>query len=107
MDDAVAKELMEAWGEFIVALRLGDGYCDDKFLRLRAAMESVRDAWQDAEVVRKDAASVLVEMFSSVDAAGHLYKGEEADQIRAAAEDLQELASACVAGGDSEGEGEA
>ena len=69
--EPVLAELLTAWEDFIVALRIRDG-------------------------LPRLGANILVDIFPATEASAYLYTGEERTRIQEVSFDLQDLVQECV-----------
>ena len=94
--DPALAELLAAWGDFIVALRMRDGLSARAYERLRNALQACARSWEGRDSVPRLGANILVDIFLATEASADLYTGEEQTKIREVAFYLQDLVRECV-----------
>jgi hypothetical protein len=72
MDDVV-KELTTAALDFLVPLRMGDGYSHEKFRALCQAIRDVNGRYTDSLVLPKDCVIILVDLAPGIESVKPLY----------------------------------
>jgi len=71
--EATVSQLSEAADDFLIPLRLGDGYIDEKFQRLCQAIRAVNARYNASETIPKNCAITLVELFPLIEGCKSLY----------------------------------
>lgn len=100
MDDMTAG-LAEAVERLTVPLRMGDGVDETALGELSTLLTGLAEQWQGRADVPKEAAGLLVELYPAMVGAIGLYQDDQAQAIQDAAEQVLDLALACLAtGGD-------
>jgi hypothetical protein len=92
----VTAELQRAAREFLVPLRLREGYSEDKFLLLCNALRNVAAAWRNSDAIPKSIAIELVDLSPALEACSYLYRDEERKQIVKASDTVADLVRDCV-----------
>jgi hypothetical protein len=95
--DPEVAELLSAWEQFDLGLRLREGLSEGAYDRLRIALQACADAWRDLPAIPRLGANVLVDMFPSTEANTDLYEGDIRDRILEIAFEIQDLVRECVA----------
>src|SRR5262245_40654305 len=88
---ASARRVRASADDFVCALRLADGFDSRLIGELKEALIAAGAAYADDDVLPKELVNDLVGLYAWIHASSHLYKGDEAEQIRRAAQELQEL----------------
>jgi hypothetical protein len=94
--EPVLAELLDAWGDFIVGLRMRDGFSARGYERLRAALQACASSWEGRDSIPRLGANILVDIFPATEASADLYTGEEQARIRKISFYLQDLVQECV-----------
>ena len=95
---AEVENLLTKWEEFIVPLRLKDGYSEARLDRLAAALHECARVWRTSEFIPRRAANVLVDIVPVMESMIYAYDGDPlAETIRDAQARLQEAVWECVA----------
>ena len=89
-------ELLAAWEDFIVALRMRDGVSARAYERLRNALQACARSWEGRDSVPRLGANILVDIFPATEASADLYTGEERTRIQEVSFYLQDLVRECV-----------
>ncbi|MBE1470724.1 hypothetical protein [Kibdelosporangium phytohabitans] len=92
----VTAQLVDASGDFLVALRSNEGFQQDLYDRLVGVLRDCAREWREADVVSKLAADVLVSIVPASWAAAESYAEPERQRIMAASFALYELVGECV-----------
>lgn len=87
----VERRFIAEWLDFIVALRMNDGFDSVKYESLREALGSCVEAGRGKGTIDREVAGVLVEIFPAADAAADAYQSDERSKIREAAYGLHDL----------------
>lgn len=83
-------ELVVSSEQFLVPLRMGEGFDRDKFQNLCLALNKCATIWATRDSIPKLAANILVDLYPSIISASYLYS-TEGDQIREEAEIIADL----------------
>lgn len=83
--------LFRAAEEFLVSLRIGDGFDEKKFEQLSNVLSRCKEEWSNSEYVPKLAVEILVDLFPLTEGCSYLYKEPQAQRIRDAALQLNDL----------------
>ena len=97
MSDTYVDNLIAAAEEFLVPLRVAEGFHEDKFRKLVLALQACKAQWAIVDSIPKRAVGVLVDLFPLTLGCSDTYSGLEADQVTKAAYDLDILVSDVVA----------
>jgi hypothetical protein len=89
-------ELRAAWEDFIVGLRVRDGFSAEAYERLRGALQACASSWEGRDCVPRLGANILVDIFVATEGTADLYDGEEKEKIQEISFYLQDLVQACV-----------
>ena len=92
----MADRLMDAWGDYIVALRSNEGFKEDLYDRLVSVLRDCAPEWRDAEAIPKLAVNVLVDIVSVSQAAADSYPEPVRQRIYDASFELYDLIIECV-----------
>jgi hypothetical protein len=95
-DDSVDR-LLNAVIAFTEPLRMGDGIDEPALAELKAALVAFAAAWKGDEMIPKDAATVLAELYPAMDGSTGLYASDYAKRIYDEAIALYDLVAACMA----------
>jgi hypothetical protein len=68
-------ELLAAWEDFTVALRMRDGLSARAYERLRDALRACARSWEGRDSVPRLGANILVDIFPATEASADLYQG--------------------------------
>ena len=85
------EKLEKRYEEFIVPLRMGDGFCTDSFAVFCQALSESREVWAEDESIPKRAVMILVDAHSAMSSASFLYNEPERENIEAAADKMCDL----------------
>lgn len=75
------QRLEEAANDFIVPLRLGDGFNEESFQSLCEAVRAFNEEWRSEKVLPKAGVLVLIDLPRMVDACHTLYQAEERQRV--------------------------
>jgi hypothetical protein len=89
--------LLSAWEQFDLSLRLREGMSESAYDRLRAALLTCAHTWRHLPAIPRLGANALVDMFAATEANAGLYDGEMRGRILAIAFEIQDLVRECVA----------
>lgn len=95
--DRIEMELQSVAMELLTSLRQGRGVDQQSAERLKKALRIAAEGWADAKVVSKSAANLFVDLPSGIEACSYAYDGDEANTVRALADEVADLVRACVA----------
>jgi hypothetical protein len=95
LKEVIVNELLAAAEALTVPLRMGRGLDEEALARVEDALERAAIAWRGDPMIPKRAASVLVELASSVETSSYLYDVSQADLIRQHAAHLGDLVARC------------
>ncbi|MEZ4864109.1 MAG: hypothetical protein R3C14_22535 [Caldilineaceae bacterium] len=84
-------ELEIASEQFLVPLRMMDGFAQEKFDYLCQALRSCIVAWNNDDSIPKLAANILVDLYPATISSSYLYPEEVGAEIREHAEVLADL----------------
>ena len=87
----IEREFIDKWLDFIVDLRMNEGFDSANYESLRESLRSCAESWRGVSAIDREVAGVLAEVFPAAEAAADAYEGEERSTIRRAAYELQEL----------------
>lgn len=79
------NNLLEAVNGFLIPLRLGDGYNEDKFQHMCRSIRSFHRIYANADMLPKVSVSIFVDLSPSIEGCISLYKGDEQQKILDAA----------------------
>lgn len=88
--------LVEAWDDYIVPLRSNEGFQEERYEALAAALRNCASEWRDAESIPRLAANVLVDVVPLSQAAAEAYEEPVRQQIMDASFTLYDLVIECV-----------
>jgi hypothetical protein len=94
--EPVLAELLAAWEDFIVGLRMREGLSERAYKRLRDALGACARSWEGRESIPRLGANILVDIFPATEASADLYSDEVRTQIMEASFYLQDLVQECV-----------
>jgi len=92
----IADRLMDAWGDYIVALRSNEGFKEDLYDRLVSVLRDCAPEWRDAEAIPKLAVNVLVDIVSVSQAVAESYSEPVRQRVYEASFELYDLIVECV-----------
>lgn len=95
--DATLAELLAAWEDFIVGLRMRQGLSESSLERLRESLRACASAWEGHESIPRLGANILVDIFPATEASADLYEEEVRARIQEVSFHLQDLVQECVA----------
>jgi hypothetical protein len=96
-DDEAAGRLARAWGDFDISLRMGEGFNEELFSRLKEVLQECTEAWRGKDSIPRLGANVMVDFFGLTEGNSHLYDEATARQIMDAAYELHMMVAECVA----------
>jgi hypothetical protein len=96
MSNDIGEDLHEAAIAFLVPLRMGEGFDDEKYEHLCDTLRRCREEWLDLEQVPKSAVEVMLYLFPLIEACMNIYKGAESQKVIKAAVYVNDLASDTV-----------
>jgi hypothetical protein len=94
---AAEEPLADCWGDFIVALRMREGFGELPFSDISRALMACVEAWEGRSEQPRNTVNILVDIVPAMQASVPIYAGDEADRITEVAYKLQELIWRCVA----------
>jgi hypothetical protein len=97
MNDNIVNSLFEATNEFLLPLRMGEGFDQKKYENLCDILRLCRDEWLNSEYVPKLAVEIMVDFYPLIEACTHIYKGKESERVFDAAVYVNNLAKDAVA----------
>jgi hypothetical protein len=100
MEGSVSGEveaLVAAWEDFIVPLRMKEGFDDKALANLTSALSGCAVAWNGLDAIPRLAVNVLVDISPTMETFVQSYGEPMADRLREVSYRLQELVWACVA----------
>ena len=89
-------ELLAAWEDFIVALRMRDGLSARAYDRLRDSLQACASSWERRDSVPRLGANILVDIFPATETSADLYTGEERTRIQEISFYQHDLVQECV-----------
>ncbi|WP_424187902.1 hypothetical protein ACOBQX_08585 [Actinokineospora sp. G85] len=95
MSDAVDR-LLDAWGDYIVALRSNEGFKEDLYDRLFSVLRECEREWRDTEAIPKPGVNVLVDIVSVSQAVADSYPEPVRQRIYDASFELYDQIIECV-----------
>lgn len=95
MKEASVTQLVDAAEAFLVPLRMGEGLDEQALALLETAIDTFANQWRRDSMIPKSAASVLSEIWPSMEAASDLYPDERGDRIRDIAVRLGDRIAVC------------
>jgi hypothetical protein len=90
------EDLIRSAETFLIPLRMMRGFETEEFRKLCTALQACATEWEQAELIPKLGANVLVDLYPSMLAASYLYPDNMGEMIREQAEHLADLVRACV-----------
>ncbi|MFC1438034.1 hypothetical protein ABUW04_07160 [Streptacidiphilus sp. N1-10] len=98
MNDTATAELVAAWENFSVPMRMRDGFNEASYVALKEALAACAVTWAESDTIPRLAVNVLVDILPTMDSFVEAYENPSMrTKIREAAFDLQELIWQCVA----------
>jgi len=94
--DAIESELQASAAAVIGALGRGNGLDLIAADRLKKALRLAAQAASDRPTISKSAANLFVDLAWGIDSQSYAYRGDEAEQIKAFADEVADLVRACV-----------
>lgn len=94
--DKIETELQSAAEELLTSLRQGRGLDAQSAERLKRALRAAAQAWADANVISKSAASLFVDLAPGIEACSYAYGGREESSVKSLADEVADLVRACV-----------
>jgi len=94
ISDSLLSNLESSYEEFIVPLRMGEGFNAELFSNLCNSIRACSDNWASQQDIPKPAAMIFVDAFSSIVSCSHLY--EEKEKIQMAADEMNDLIRECL-----------
>ncbi|GAA3360908.1 hypothetical protein [Saccharopolyspora gregorii] len=92
-----ASRFVRTWLEFSTALRMNEGFDEEKYRIVLESLEALAREWAELEQLPKATVSVLVDVFPTTESNAHLYDGALKERIAEAAYELHEHVQLCVA----------
>lgn len=83
--------LEKRYEEFIVPLRMGDGFDTDIFKTFCETLTGASEGWAENDSIPKRAVMILVDAHSAMISASYLYDEVEREKIDIAADDLSNI----------------
>jgi hypothetical protein len=96
MSNNICEDLHEASIAFLVPLRMGEGFDEEKYEHLCDLLRRCREEWLDLDHVPKLAVYVMLYLYPLINACVNIYKGAEAKKVFDAAIYVNDLASDTV-----------
>src|SRR4051812_40658117 len=93
--EKLIDDLSSAVDEFLVPLRMGEGFSKDKFQVLCSILKECADEWASKDYVPKIGVAVLIDLWPAVEACSYLYKEEDAELTKKASDTLGDLVREC------------
>jgi hypothetical protein len=90
-------QLIQAWLEFDEALRMRQGFNEERLARLKEALRGCAASWESLDALPRAGVNILVDIFPATESNADLYDKDVSDRIMQAAFELQELVGECVA----------
>ncbi|MGE5203385.1 MAG: hypothetical protein ACM3O6_15115 [Acidobacteriota bacterium] len=94
-------ELLDSSAGVAGDLRMGEGFNEAAYRRLRDVLESIAKDLEFADAVLKAVVNVLVDLVPAIDATRSIYRGSQDERLNRAIDELGDLARSCapIAGG--------
>lgn len=89
--DRATDRLRSAIDNFLGELRMAEGLKSSSYAELRGSIVELGAAWAEEESLPKLVVNYLIGMYSWIDSASYGYADEQAESIRRAARDVEEL----------------
>src|SRR5262245_31855210 len=90
------RELLAAWKDFDLLLRMKEGLSDSAWDRLQSALRRCATSWEGSDAIPRLAVSALVDMFAATEANAYLYEAPLQSRVMDIAYELQTLVQECV-----------
>lgn len=89
--DRAIDRMRSAIDNFLGELRMAEGLKTSSYEELRDSIIELGAAWAEEDILPKVVVNYLLGLYSWIDSASYGYAGEEAENIRRAARDVEEL----------------
>jgi hypothetical protein len=91
---ATIKRLLDSSQDFLVPLRMGEGFLPERFEAFCSAITAFCLEWKDRDVIPKTVANIFVDAYTAMVASSYLYPSQ-ASEIQTRADAMNELIRAC------------
>ncbi len=91
---STAEELVKSSQEFLVPLRMGDGFDASKFEAFCDLIIALRTAWKESDSIPKSVANVFIDAYTAMVSSSYLYP-DQTQHVQHQADLLNELIRAC------------
>lgn len=98
MRDAATQRLLDTSLEFVLPLRMGDGYREAAFQELCTALREWTQVWEKAESFPRDAVAEMIDLFPAILACAEFYSDSEKARITESAYLVLDLMTTAVCG---------
>ncbi|MES2790129.1 MAG: hypothetical protein V4719_10935 [Planctomycetota bacterium] len=89
--DKVSQQLEEAATNWLISMRLAEGFNEAQFKTLVAAIRRCHKNWADSEMLPKSVVATLIDLPRIVESCAALYKGAEQQRIIDASHELVDV----------------